>query len=102
MKKEYKTTSKGSLILVAMILIGVVLFFKIDLKSYFESEQTKKNIAYIETKFQDLWNTYSSKFGVINWNNLFTNTLSQSMKTSSNFIPTLPTPTATQTTTVNQ
>lgn len=49
--------------LLPIILIGVIVFilFKTDIKSFFESEQFKKNTNYIKTSITNIWDKYSTQ-----------------------------------------
>ena len=49
--------------LMPIILIGAIIFilFRTDMKSFFESEQFKKNTNYIKTSITNVWNKYSEK-----------------------------------------
>ena len=52
--------SKGSFILIVIIISGVFILFNVNLKQFFESRQVRENIAYIKSGALKLWTSFST------------------------------------------
>jgi len=54
------------MIILIIIAVAVLSYFRIDIKDFFTSEQFQKNIGYIWSFIKDTWNNYlAAPVGVV-------------------------------------
>jgi len=73
MKNFYKTKEKGGISLVGILILGFILilvlsYYKISIKSVVESPTAKENINYVGGTSKNLWNDYLKKPADYFWN----------------------------------
>lgn len=59
------------ILLLGIILIVVLSYFKISLKSIVESPETQSNFSYVSGAGKSLWNDYLKKPASYLWNDVF-------------------------------
>jgi len=75
MNKNLKNQGLIKTFLILVILVLVLSFFNIDIRTVAESEQSQKNISYITEVVNKVWERYLSEPVTYFWNNIFINLL---------------------------
>jgi len=73
MKNFYKTKKKGGISLIGILVLGFILilvlsYYKISIKSVIESPEAQSNIQYVGGKSRNLWDDYLKKPANYFWN----------------------------------
>ncbi|MEK7088909.1 MAG: hypothetical protein AAB913_02145 [Patescibacteria group bacterium] len=71
--KKEKGISIIGILLLGLILILVLSYFKISVKSVVESPEAQDNISYVGGGTRNLWNDYFKKPVSYLWNDIFVN-----------------------------
>jgi hypothetical protein len=71
--KTQKGISILGILLLGFILILVLSYFKISVKSVVESPEAQENISYVGGGTRNLWNDYLQKPASYLWNDVFIN-----------------------------
>lgn len=71
-----KSINKKGVSIIGILILGLILFlvlsyFKINIKSVVESEETRENIEYVKGKTKNLWDDYLEKPASYLWKNIF-------------------------------
>lgn len=67
---------KGGISIIGVLLLGVILiivlsYFKINLKAVVENPETQSNFSYVGGVSKSLWNDYLKKPATYLWNDVF-------------------------------
>jgi hypothetical protein len=76
MKNSNKKEIKGGISLIGVLILGFILilvlsYYKISIKSVVESPEAKSNIQYVGGKSRNVWDDYLKKPADYIWNKVF-------------------------------
>ena len=60
MSSNYKNKEGGLIKMIILIIVAIAIlsYFRIDIKDFFTSEQFQKNLGYVLSFIGDLWSNY--------------------------------------------
>ncbi len=78
MKEIIKKWQEGGISILGMLILTVFIiitlsYFKIDIRSSIENEQTKSNFSYVGGAAKNVWDKYLQKPTTYIWNNIVIN-----------------------------